>query len=79
MVQANGADQQLTDEVRDYLLAEGADLVGFGSVSLMEGAPDIMRPERYLPDARTMISIALAVNQASCDLIARSVREHGVP
>ena len=33
MVQANGADQQLTDEVRDYLLAEGADLVDFGSVS----------------------------------------------
>ncbi len=79
MLQASGTDQQLTAELREYLLAKGADLVGFGSVELMEGAPDIMRPERYLPDARTMISIGLAINEASCDLIARSVREHRMP
>ncbi len=79
MSQMNVADQQLTEELRKYLLAKGADLVGFGSVELMEGAPEIMRPERYLPDARTMISIGLVINQASCDLIARSVRERNVP
>lgn len=79
MLQVNGTDQQLTGELREYLLVKGADLVGFGSVELMEGAPDIMRPERYLPDARTMISIGLAINEASCDLIARSVREHRMP
>ena len=79
MSQMNGADRQLTEKLREYLLAKGADLVGFGSVELMEGAPDIMRPERYLPDARTMMSIGLVINEASCDLIARSVRDHSVP
>jgi len=69
----------LTQELREYLLAKRVDLVGFGSVESMEGAPDIMRPDRYLPEARSMISIGLAVNEASCDLIARSVREHTVP
>jgi len=75
----NGADRQLTEELREYLLAQGADLVGFGPVELMEGAPEIMRPKRYLPDARSMVSIGLAINQASCDLIARSVKAHEVP
>ncbi len=79
MLQAHGTDQPLTEELREYLLAKGADLVGFGSVELMEGGPDIMRPKRYLPDARTMVSIGLAINGASCDLIERSVREHNVP
>jgi epoxyqueuosine reductase QueG len=68
-----------TEELREYLLAKGADLVGFGSVDLMEGAPDIMKPKRYLPDARSMISIGMAINEASCDLIARSVQESSVP
>ena len=45
------ADGRLSDAFRDYLLAQGADLVGFGSVSHMEGAPEIMQPRRYLPDA----------------------------
>ncbi len=79
MSQLIGADQQLTEELREHLLAKGADLVGFGPVELMQGAPDIMRPQRYLPNARTMISIGLAINEASCDLIARSVREHTAP
>ena len=79
MSHVNGADRHLTEELKGYLLAKGADLVGFGPVELMEGAPEIMRPRRYLPDARTMISIGLAINEASCDLIARSVRERTVP
>ena len=79
MSQINDGDRQLTGELREYLFAQGADLAGFGCVELMEGAPDIMRPDRYLPDARTMISIGLAINEASCDLIARSVREDADP
>jgi hypothetical protein len=79
MSHTSGGDRQLTEELREHLLAKGADLVGFGLVKLMEGAPDIQRPERYLPDARSMIAIGLAINGASCDLIARSVRERSVP
>jgi epoxyqueuosine reductase QueG len=72
-------DGRLSEELRDFLLAKGADLVGFGSVRLMEGAPEIMRPARYLPDVRSMIAIALHINEASCDLIARSVSQHSTP
>jgi epoxyqueuosine reductase QueG len=73
------ADDRLSDEFRDYLLAQGADLVGFGLVSHMEGAPAIMQPRRYLPDAQSMISIGLHINEASCDLIERSVRDGRLP
>lgn len=73
------ADGRLSDEFRDYLLAKGADLVGFGLVPHMEGAPEIMQPRRYLPDAQSMIAIGLHINEASCDLIARSVSDRALP
>ncbi len=72
-------NKQLTEDLRDYLLQQGADLVGFGSVNRVEGAPEIMRPQRYLPDAVSMISIGLHINEASCDLIARSVQDKQTP
>ena len=50
MSHASRTHKLLTEELREYLLAKGADLVGFGSVELLEGTPDIMRPKRYLPD-----------------------------
>ena len=73
------SNKSMTEELRNFLTANGADLVGFGSAGLMQGAPEIMKPERYLPDVQTMISIGLHINEASCDLIARSVREHNTP
>ena len=75
----SNADGRLSDEFRNFLLAQGADLVGFGSVSHMEGAPEIMQPRRYLPDAQSMIAIGLHINEASCDLIERSVRDRALP
>ena len=74
-----GGDSRLTGELKDSLLAQGADLVGFGLVSHLAGAPDIMRPQRYLPDARSLIAIGLHINEASCDLIERSVHDGTVP
>jgi epoxyqueuosine reductase QueG len=73
------ADSRLSGNLRDHLLALGADLVKFGCVSHMQGAPEIMQPRRYLPDARSLISIGLHVNEASCDLIERSVRDGELP
>lgn len=72
-------DTALNDRLRTYLLSEGADLVGFGSVGHLKGAPEIMQPRRYLPDARSLISIGLHINEASCDLIERSVHDGSVP
>ena len=71
--------QELTEALKSYILDAGADLVGFGSVDRLEGAPEIQRPQRYLPDASSMISIALHINEAACDIIARNARSNTVP
>ena len=73
------ANRGMTKEIKEFLLEEGADLVGFGRVDLFEGAPEIMRPQRYLPDSTSMISIGLHINEAVCDLIARSITTHEAP
>ncbi|MHC4758749.1 MAG: hypothetical protein ACYTE8_08830 [Planctomycetota bacterium] len=52
---------------------------GFRPVERLEGAPEIQRPQRYLPDACRMISIALHINEAACDLIASNTRRNTVP
>jgi len=54
-------------------------LVGIGSVDRLQGAPESMRPTRYLRDATSLISIALHVNEAACDLIAESIRDKELP
>ncbi|MHC4324772.1 MAG: 4Fe-4S binding protein [Planctomycetota bacterium] len=71
--------QELTEALKSYILDTGADLVGFGPVDRLEGAPEIQQPQRYLPDASIMISIALHINEAACDLIASNTRRNTVP
>ena len=72
-------DKALTDVLRQRLRNLGADLVGFGAVARLQGAPEAMQPGRYLPDGTALISIALHVNEAVCDLVAQSVRDRQVP
>ncbi len=79
MILENGADNNLSKELRTYLIAEGSDLVGFSSIERFTGAPEIMKPSRYLPDAVSMVSIGLHINEATCDLIARSVTDDQFP
>ncbi len=76
---AVAAEGSLTQELKDYLGNLGADLVGVGSIDRFHTAPEIFSPRRYLPDASALISIALRVNEAACDLIARSVSSDEVP
>ena len=73
------SDQTLTDGLREFLRDRGADLVGIGTLDRLVGAPTAMQPTRYLPDAQALISIGLRINEAVCDLIARSVRDCTVP
>jgi len=73
------SDRTFTDRLKDFLKDRGADLVGIGLLDRLVGAPEAMQPTRYLPDARALISIGLRINEAVCDLIARSVRDRTVP
>ena len=72
-------DRSVTRSLKDHLSALGADLVGIGSCRASPGsAGDTCSRARYLPDATALISMALRVNEAACDLIARehpSVKE----
>jgi epoxyqueuosine reductase QueG len=71
--------RNLSRELRAYLIDQGCDLVGFGGAERLDGAPDIMQPRRYLPDASTLVSIGLRINNATCDLIKKSVKERKAP
>jgi len=64
-------DSGLTKALRKLLLRRGASLVGFGDVARLEGAPEIQQPRRYLPDATTLISIAIHINEGCCDHVAQ--------
>ena len=70
---------QLTEDLRTYLHREGADLVGFGAVNRLDGAPEEMRPQRYLSSSKCLIAIGIRVNKAVCDLIARHARNDTDP
>jgi epoxyqueuosine reductase len=72
-------NSSLSEDLRTYLISQGSDLVGFGSVERLAGAPDIMQPRRYLPDASAMVSIGLRINNATCDLIKKSVKDRDQP
>lgn len=61
--------EKLTRDLRRHLKREGASLVGFGNIQRMAGAPEIQRPERYLPTGKSLISIAIHINEAVCDHI----------
>ena len=75
---ALAAEGSLTREFKDYLKDLGADLVGVGSIDRFRGAPEIFAPSGTCRTRAALISIALHVNEAACDLI-RSVSSDEVP
>lgn len=50
--------QRLTDRIRQFALDNGAHLVGVAPVERFEGAPRGHHPRDFLPDCRSVISIA---------------------
>lgn len=49
----------LKDELKAYALSEGADLVGVASVSRYDGAPSMLKPQAHLPEAGSVICLAI--------------------
>ena len=65
----------LTQRVVDTLLEWGADLVGIAPVERFENAPDGHRPTDFMPECRSVISIALHLFDGMADVWG----EHDVP
>ena len=51
--------KELTNAVKNKAIEEGADLVGIAPVSRYEGAPEMLRPQAHLPEARAVIVMAV--------------------
>ncbi len=52
-------NRRLKDELKDYAMAEGADLVGVASAARYEGAPSMLKPQAHLPEAESVICLAV--------------------
>ena len=57
----------LTLAVKQLALAEGADLVGIAPVSRYEGAPRMLKPQAHLPEARSVVVMAVHHPDASVE------------
>jgi len=64
-----GFDFSLTTEVRDYAMNSlNADLIGFAPASRYADAPRRMRPQGLMPDARTVVVMAIHHPDAAIEL-----------
>jgi len=57
--------KDLTDIVKKTAIKEGADLVGIASVSRYDGAPEKLRPQAHMPEAKAVIVMAVHHPDAS--------------
>ena len=50
---------RLTDDVKSFILEQGADLVGIAPIARFDGAPKLYHPQNLLPQTKSVISIAI--------------------
>lgn len=63
------ADPRLTQEIKALILSNGLDMVGVASVDRWKHAPPgYFTPQHYLPEARTVISLARHIPDGVCDV-----------
>jgi len=61
---AKSFQEDLTRAVKEKALALGANLVGIAPMERMTGAPPELHPQRLLPEAKSMVSMAYRINHA---------------
>lgn len=61
-------DVRLTREIEAMILEQGADLVGVAPVERFQGAPKGYGPLDYMPEATSVISIAMHLTDGVCDV-----------
>lgn len=66
----------LTDKVKEFLYAQGADLVGVGKTEKLMSAPQGHGPSDYLPTAKSFVSFALSLNRGAVLNLPNSRNEY---
>lgn len=61
-------NQNLTDKVKDYLIEQGADLVGIAPISRFSGCPEETHPKHYMEDATCVISFGMKLLDEVCNV-----------
>ncbi|MGP3667465.1 MAG: 4Fe-4S dicluster domain-containing protein [Candidatus Bathyarchaeota archaeon] len=72
----NNELSNLTEEVKKFLKDKGADLVGIASPDRLANAPDNHKPENFLPDVKSLISIGLKLNVSVVKGLPKTRREY---
>ncbi|MFH1821339.1 MAG: 4Fe-4S double cluster binding domain-containing protein [Methanobacteriota archaeon] len=63
-------------KIRKLAMNLGADLVGFGLAKSLDEAPSGHRATDFLPDAKSVISVAVRINYSAVDGLPKTRREY---
>lgn len=69
-------DQELTSEIKKFLLDQGADLVGVAPISRFAECPEETHPQHYMPDATCVISFGMKIMDGVCDVWGEYNKPH---
>lgn len=59
---------ELTNEIKSFVIIQGADMVGIAPIERFENAPKGFGPKDYMPDATCVISIGVHIADGVCDV-----------
>lgn len=66
----------LTNEIKEFLMNIGADLVGVASVDAFSNAPEGHKPTDYLPKAKSVVAIAYSLNRGPIKNLPKTRNEY---
>ncbi|MFX0187240.1 MAG: hypothetical protein ACFE8A_05835 [Candidatus Hodarchaeota archaeon] len=69
-------NQNLTRDVKEFLLEKGADRVGIASISRFAECPEETHPQHYIPDATCVISYGIKIIDEICDIWGEHNQSH---
>ena len=69
-------NHELTLEIKEFILDQGADLVGVAPISRFDGCPEETHPQHYMPDATCVISFGMKIMDGVCDVWGEFDKPH---
>ena len=59
---------ELTNEIKDFLLERGVNIVDIAAVNRFDDGPEETHPRHYMPDATYVISLGMKIMDGVCDV-----------